>query len=56
MEVMGPSGLIALLAFTAVRLEFGWAQTPITSNKLRSLTWKKQRETQLEEATRSLLN
>lgn len=56
MEVVGPSGLVALLAFTAVRLEYGWAQTPITSNKLRSLKWKELRERQLEEATRSLLN
>ena len=56
MEVVGPNGLNALLAFTAIRLEYGWAQTPITSNKLRGLKWKELREKQLEEATRTLLN
>lgn len=56
MEVVSSGGLSALLAFTAIRLEYGWAQTPITSNKLRGLKWKELREKQLEEATRSLLN
>ena len=56
MEVVGPSGLLALLAFTAIRLVYGWAQTPITSNKLRGLKWQELRERQLEEITKSLLN
>lgn len=34
METIGPEGLKVLLAFTALRLEYGWATTPITSNKL----------------------
>ena len=56
MEVVSPNGLHALLAFTAIRLEYGWAMTPITSNKLRRLKWKELREKQLEEVTKSLLN
>ena len=53
MEVVSPNGLKPLLAFTAIRLEYGWAQTPITSNKLRGLKWRELRERQLEEATKS---
>ena len=56
MEVGSPNGLKPLLAFTAIRLEYGWVQTPITSNKLRGLKWRELRERQLEEVTKSLLN
>ena len=56
MEVVSAEGLKALLAFTAIRLEYGWAQTPITSNKLLKLKWRELRERQLEEITKSLLN
>ncbi len=37
METIGPDGLKALLAFTAMRLEYGWLTTPITSAKLKNL-------------------
>lgn len=37
METIGPEGLKALLAFTAMRLEYGWLTTPITSGKLKNL-------------------
>jgi putative transposase len=37
METVSPNGLAALLAFVALRLEYGWATTPITSNKLKNL-------------------
>lgn len=37
METMGPDGLKALLAFTAMRLEYGWHTTPITSKRLGNL-------------------
>ena len=56
MEVVSAEGLKPLLAFTAIRLEYGWAQTPITSNKLRRLKWRELRDRQLEETTKSLLN
>ena len=56
MQVVSPNGLTPLLAFTAIRLEYGWAQTPITSNKLRGLKWRELRERQLEGLTKSLLN
>jgi putative transposase len=57
MEVVGADGLKVLLAFTALKLEFGWAQTPITSGKLRKLRWRQLREAkQLESVTESLLN
>jgi len=56
MEVVSPTGLSALLAFTAIRLEYGWAQTPITSNKLSRLKWRELRAKQLDAVTKSLLN
>jgi putative transposase len=37
METIGPDGLKVLLAFTALRLEYGWATTPITSKRLKHL-------------------
>jgi putative transposase len=45
MEQMGPDGLKALLAFTALRLEFGWSTTPITSPKLANLALSPSRQT-----------
>lgn len=56
MEVVGPEGLKVLLAFTALRLEFGWAQTPITSGKLRKLRWRKLREAKQLDAIQGLIN
>jgi putative transposase len=58
METVGPDTLKALLAFTAMRLEYGWATTPITSAKLKNMKWydKKRQETQLDAVTRGLLN
>ena len=55
-EVVSPDGLKSVLAFTAIRLEYGWAQTPISSNKLRGLKYHELRERELEETTTSLLN
>lgn len=57
MEVVGPDGLKALLAFTALRLEFGWAQTPITSAKLQHLKQGAEPKSHpLETAVKTLLN
>lgn len=56
MEVVSGEGLKAILAFTALRLEYGWLQTPITSNKLNSLKYREIREQQLASLTKSLLN
>lgn len=56
MEQLGPDGLRALLAFTALKLEFGWMQTSIESSRLQHLTYKKKREARLEELTKGLLN
>lgn len=56
MEQMGPNGLRALLAFTALKLEFGWMQTSITASNLQHLVYKKKREARLEELTKGLLN
>lgn len=57
METLGPEGLKVLLAFTALRLEYGWATTPITSNKLAHVgsraAWQAK---QLEAVTKGLLN
>ena len=60
MEQMGPDGLKALLAFTALRLEFGWATTPITSPKLENLanspTRKRLPDAQLNSVTEALFH
>lgn len=56
MEVVSADGLKALLAFTALRLEYGWAATPITSNKLSNLPYRRHMENRIENVTRSLLN
>jgi transposase-like protein len=56
MEQMGPDGLRALLAFTALKLEFGWMQTSITAANLQHLVYRKKREARLEELTRGILN
>lgn len=56
METVGPDGLKALLAFTALRLEFGWATTPITSPKLHGLLYKKRIEQRLESLTKALIH
>jgi transposase-like protein len=60
MEQMGSDGLKALLAFTAVRLEYGWSTTPLTSAKLTNLllshTRKGHPSTPIEAAAQGLLN
>lgn len=57
MEIVSPDGLSALLAFIALRLEYGWATTPITSTKLKNLPagWYRKRN-ELEHATAALLH
>jgi putative transposase len=40
METIGADALLTLLAFTALRLEFHWRQTPLTSNKLSRLRYR----------------
>ncbi len=63
MEAMSADGLKALLAFTALRLEYGWATTPIGSKKLDHLTYKarlkaavEENEKRLEEVNSALLH
>jgi hypothetical protein len=57
METIGPDGLKVLLAFTALRLEYGWATTPITSGKLAHMgsraVWEAR---QLDAITKGLLH
>ena len=57
METIGPDGLKVLLAFTALRLEYGWATTPITSGKLAHMgsraAWEAR---QLDAITKGLLH
>ena len=36
-EPIGSAGLKAPVAFTALRMEYGWVMAPITSPKLRNL-------------------
>ena len=61
MEQMGPDGLKALLAFTALRLEYGWSMTPINSAKLANLNLSPTKRghlaaAQLDVLSRTLLN
>jgi putative transposase len=61
METMGPDGLKALLAFTALRLEYGWSLAPITSPQLDNLHLSPSKRShraaaQLDAISRSLLN
>jgi putative transposase len=57
MDAIGADGLKTILAFTALRLEFGWATTPLGSEKLAHLPWHKEREARRLEATmKGLLN
>lgn len=60
MEQVSSDGLKALLAFTAVRLEFGWSTTPLASAKLANLLLAPSRQghpsTSIEAVTQGLLN
>ncbi len=56
MEQVGPEGLKALLAFTALRLEFGWMQSSITASNLEHLVFKRKRAARLEDIAKGLLN
>lgn len=56
MEHAGPDALSVMVAFTALRLEFGWLKTPITASNLAHLNYNKRREERLEELTKTLLH
>jgi putative transposase len=61
MEQMGADGLKGLLAFTALRLELGWQQVPISAPQLANLHLAPskrghQAAAQMEEITKALLN
>jgi putative transposase len=57
METLTPEGLKALQAFTALRLEMGWAMTPIHSPNLAKLKYRAEREAKiLEDVSDKLLN
>jgi putative transposase len=58
METVSAEGLKVLLAFTALRLEYGWSTTPIGSSKLLHLTYYTkltERLSQLDALQRSML-
>jgi hypothetical protein len=54
METLGEKTLEVLLAFTAIRLEFGWQTTPIDSGRLSGLVGVKYN--QIESTMDTLLN
>ncbi len=57
METVGSDGLKALLAFTALRLELGWRQTPIDDPRLENLKLSPARKHDLERhVTDGLIN
>lgn len=49
MDTVGPSGLLALLAFTALRLEANWSAAAITSPKMRNLKNQGSKNSALEQ-------
>lgn len=55
MEQAGAETLHVMLAFTALRLEFGWLKTPVTAPNLAHLKYARRREDRLEEIASSLL-
>ena len=55
MDHVGVDTLRVMLAFTALRLEFGWLKTPLTAPNLVHLKYAKRREERLEEITKTLL-
>jgi len=56
MDGIGPDGLKALLAFTALRLEIGWSTTPIDSKKLSTLRYRTaNQEKELDDISQRLL-
>lgn len=58
MEIVSPAALKGLLAFTAMRLEYGWQTTPLTSKKLKNLKnqpWVKTRPKNVLEIVESKL-
>jgi putative transposase len=57
MEVVSPEALKGLLAFTAMRLEYGWMTTPITSGRLKNLRRRgRSKGNELEIVEAQLLN
>jgi putative transposase len=56
METIGPDGLKVLLAFTALRIEYGWAITAINSPKLAHLRYRALETERMEAITRGLLH
>jgi hypothetical protein len=56
MDQAGVETLRVMLAFTALRLEYGWLKTPLTAPNLINLKYAKRREEKLEEITKTLLH
>ncbi len=56
MDTVGPGGLRALLAFTALRLEANWGAAAITNPKIQNLKNQRQLKNSAQIAAQSLLN
>jgi hypothetical protein len=54
MDTLGERTLQVLVAFTALRLEFGWQRTPVNSSQLEGLKWAKQN--QIESTMETLIH
>ena len=54
MDQAGVDTLRVMLAFTALRLEFGWLKTPVTAPNLAHLKYAKRRDERLDETTKPL--
>lgn len=54
MDTLGEKTLQVLVAFTAIRLEYGWQTTPINASRLEGLMWIKRN--QIESTMESLIH
>ena len=54
MDTLGERTLQVLVAFTAIRLEYGWQTTPLNSGRLSKLKWT--RQNQIESTMESLIH
>jgi putative transposase len=54
MDTLGEKTLQALVAFTAIRLEYGWQTTPVNDVRLEGLTYIKRN--QIESTMESLIH
>ena len=56
MDTLGEKTLQVLVAYTAIRLEYGWQTTPVNSSRLESLAGVKHNRNQIESTMETLIH